>query len=309
MISKAFAALVARTAVGEYSLSPQSGLLEPGFSLNQAEIDRLVEAAMCSYGYPSRKAAMTDIFELSAVTSLQYGDSAASVNMLRCASGDILRFTDAAGSSMHLLCTAPARMLVMSDSSAALACGDMLRPLTPLVAVGDRAIFAVERDGFPYPSDSRYYRFGPVGKIEIAPNDASDIFAGAEYDGRTVPHMESTTVYASHGNHGARGFDAEDFVTDSADALFRIDFSSGGRVTYSLNPGFNINYNGLAPDERRATHDMYVAEVSRMCTLSAPGEPLHRLVTLVPGILSVIRRPDGFATLAIEQRAEIGIKH
>lgn len=304
MISRAFAALVARTAVGEYSLSAQSGLLEPCFGLSQVEIDRLVEAATVTYGYSSRKAAMDDIFELSSSTELQFGDAAAAVNFLRCAPGDIVRLSYEAGGTLRLLCVAPARLMVLGDTAAALMYGDVLRPLTPMPAVGGQVIFAVERGGFPYPSDTRYFRIGHVNRIELARNDASDIFADAGNAGREVPHVAAGTVYAAHGNHGAQGFDAEDFVGDAADALFRIDFAPGG-ISYSLNTDFRINYDGLAPDERRATHDRYLAEVMRMCELDGPEAPLHRLVNASPGTLELRRRNDGFATLVIDRPAKI----
>ncbi len=307
MISKAFAALVTRTAVGEYSLSEQSGLLEPRFGLNQTEIDSLVESAIASYGYPSRKAAMDDIFELSSGAGLQFGEAVAAVNLLRVASGDILRLTDAAGGMLRLLCVAPARLMVLGDRATALIYGDILRPLTPIIEVGGEAIFAVERDGFPYPSDTRYFRIGHVNSIETASNDAADIFADATDAGREVPHVSSTTVYAVRGNHGARGFDAEDFIGDAADALFRIDFSAES-ITYCFNSDFRINYDGLAPDERRAMHDRCLAEVMRMCELDGADAPLHRLCTLAAGTMTVERRPDGFATLAVDRPARIGIK-
>ncbi len=304
MISKAFAALVARTAVGEYSLSAQSGLLEPQFGLNQSEIERLVSEALGSYGYQSRKAAMDDIFELSGCVDLQFGEAVASVNMLRSAPGDILRLSDAAGNMLRLLCVAPARLLVLAHTSAALIYGDILRPLTPVIGVGDRAIFAVVRDGYSYPSDTRYFCIAHVNRIEIAPNDASDIFAGAGDSGREVPHADAAAVYVSHGNHGAQGFDAEDFVDDATSALFRIDFAQSG-ATYCFNTEFHINYEGLAPEERRSTHDACLAEVIRMCELEGEAAPLHRLVTLTPGTLVVKRRPDGFATLVIDRPARI----
>lgn len=308
MISKAFSALVARTAVGEYAISPQSGLLEPSFSLNQAAIDSLVQAAMTAYGYVSRRAAMDDIYQLSATSSLQYGEGVAALNMLRCASGDILRLTGSAGSVLTLLCMAPARLLVLHDASGALIYGDILRPLIPNITAGGQAIFAVERDGYPYPSDTRYYRIGYLGKIESAPNDGADIFAGVTSEGRMVPHMDVSTVYCTHGNHGARGFDAEDFSTDAQAALFRIDFNTDGRITYCLNRDFKLNYDGMTPDERRAVHDRYVAEAIRMCSLAGDEAPLHRLDTIAPGVLTLEQRNDGFASLIIKHRAEIGIK-
>lgn len=304
MISKAFAALVVRTATGEYSLSAQSGLLEPQLCLNQADIDCLVETAMTSYGYRSRKAAMDDIFEISSTVGQQAGEQVAAVNLLRLAAGDIVRLSDAARSSLRLVCVAPARLSVLGDTASQLVYGDILRPLVPVVAVGGEAIFAAERRGFPYPSDTRYYRMERIDKIEMARNDGHDIFADAGDAGRVVPHMALNTVYASRGNLMAHGFDAEDFVENAAEALFRIDFAPDG-ITYCLNPDFRINYAGLAPDERRSLHDRYIAEVLRMCEIDGSEASLHRLANLSPGTLEMRLRNDGFATLVIACHAKI----
>lgn len=304
MISRAFASLVTRTATGDYSLSAHTGLLEPHHCLNQAGINRLVETAMASYGYRSRKAAMDDIFEISAGAGVWPGEPAASVNLLRAAIGDIVLIGDAAGGSLRLLCIAPARLSVLADTASQLVYGDILRPLVAVVAVGGEAIFAVERRGFPYPSDTRYYRMVQVDRIEVVRNDGTDIFADAGDAGRVVPHVAKTTVYATRGNIAVHGFDAEDFVEDSQEALFRIDFVPDG-ITYIFNQDFRINYGNLVPDERRAMHDHCMAELLRMCELDGSMAPLHRIAPLAPGTLQLQRRKDGFATLVVDSPAKI----
>lgn len=277
--------------------------------LSEHLLQKLTGIGMKSFGYSDAAAARNDIYEAySAIGNIDCRRvNAGHVDLRRQSVGSIVYVSYDGGRELSLMLCSDGVCMVLSDDEHTLLPGDILYPMQLVLQVSQPVVFQVVRDGRNYPSEELYFALDCINQLDLIVNDGINIVERSRGD---VTQASAVTglrrIYASRSSGEGRWFNPADFGTGSQSALFWIEFLADGGIQYGYNEGYVLNLDGLDLEEARSRTIACKSLLGEACVMDSQ-QPLPKLRTVEPGILSPRTDARGRILLYIDHRAVLGV--
>lgn len=302
--SNAFYDRVSAEALGDYRYNKIENRLDPVWRLTGATIERLIKIAQEEYGYSSPKTARDDIYSVRPSDGFEIIDNH---NFSNLTLGDIVELTDSEQSVLSMVKSGSRTLTVLQSSNKVLEKGDVLYPLRLTLSRGaGNLVFAVEREGYRYPSSTRFFKFGSLIQIRLSRNSGQNRLAEKHSYGRKVPVCK--VGFAIGLSEDGNGFDPERIVPEGRSCPFVIELTEAGGGVYGFNPDYRFDLTST-PDIRQR-HEQILQQIFSVCEIEGEEVPkgVGKIVPTGYGVLKVKTRKDGHLWLEIVHKARIASK-
>lgn len=275
-------------------------------TLTQNLINELVDVGINNFGYSNASEAKRDILDI--FTNLAKGHeniaTPGNLDMREIVPGSVVSLIHDGGHALTMLTANEGAFIVLKDSEHTLNIGDVVYPMHLNIREGEDAQFQVLRSGESYPSENHLLTLSDINTVTVKTNDGVNLLAKSKESARVII-SGSTSVYALQPSSDGGWFTPDSMTTDSAEALFKINFRPDSTVTYSFNDDRDFSFSNIEPAMIKAVYEQYRQQIFTACETNMPSTiiPLNSLKTQEEGILEPTKMGNGAIWLKILKKA------